>query len=215
VFAKSDAQAGARGVSAFIVERDAPGVAVSRPEKLMGIRSAHAFEVAFDGVRVPLDQRLGDEGSGFKTAMKVLNNGRMDVAATAIGIAEAALAATVDWTRQRLVGGVPLADAQGVQWMLADMALRLEASWGLAVQAATLRDAAQPYTQASAMAKLHASEMVGFVTDSALQLHGGYGYTRELPLERMVRDARILRIYEGASEIQRTVIARGLLGAAR
>jgi alkylation response protein AidB-like acyl-CoA dehydrogenase len=215
VFAKTDAQAGARGVSAFIVERDAPGVAVSRPEKLMGIRSAHAFEVAFDGVRVPLDQRLGDEGSGFKTAMKVLNNGRMDVAATAIGIAEAALAATVDWTRQRLVGGVPLADAQGVQWMLADMALRLEASWGLAVQAATLRDAAQPYTQASAMAKLHASEMVGFVTDSALQLHGGYGYTRELPLERMVRDARILRIYEGASEIQRTVIARGLLGAAR
>jgi alkylation response protein AidB-like acyl-CoA dehydrogenase len=215
VFAKTDPQAGARGVSAFIVERDAPGVAVARPEKLMGIRSAHAFEVAFENVRVPVDQRLGDEGTGFKTAMKVLNNGRMDVAGTAIGIAEAALAATVDWTRQRLVGGVPLADLQGVQWMLADMAVRLEASWGLALQAAALRGAGLPYTQASAMAKLHASEMVAFVTDMAQQLHGGYGYTRELPLERMVRDARILRIYEGASEIQRTVIARGLFAAAK
>lgn len=211
VFAKTDPGAGARGVSAFVVESGSPGLSISRPEKLMGIRGGHAFEVSFDGVRVPVDQRLGEEGSGFKTAMKVLDNSRLDVAASSLGLAEAALAAAVDWARQRQVGGAPLARKQGVQWMLADMKIRLEAAWGLTLQAVALRMAGQPFTQQSAMAKLYASEMVAFVTDTALQLHGGYGYTRELPLERYVRDARILRIYEGASEIQRTVIARSIL----
>lgn len=214
VFAKTDPAAGARGVSAFIVECASPGLQVSRPERLMGIRAAHAFEVSFSDVMVPLSQRLGDEGSGFKTAMKVLDNSRLDVAATSIGIAEAALTAAVDYTRLRRVAGEPLAERQGVQWMLADMKLELEASWALALQAVALRSAGLPFTPHSAMAKLHASEMVARVTDSALQLHGGYGFTRELPLERYVRDARILRIYEGASEIQRTVIARGLLAGA-
>ncbi len=211
VFAKTDPQAGARGVSAFVVEHQSAGLRVGPPEKLMGIRSAHAHALSFDGVRVPAAQRLGEEGSGFKTAMKVLDNSRLDVAATSIGIAEAALAAAADWVRQRINGGEPLSTRQGVQWMLADMKLRLEASWALALQAVALRSAGLPFTQASAMAKLHASETVAFVTDAALQLHGGYGFTRELPLERYARDARILRIYEGASEIQRSVIARGVL----
>ncbi|WP_202757688.1 acyl-CoA dehydrogenase family protein [Delftia acidovorans] len=212
VFAKTDMQAGARGVSAFIVPRDLPGIQVSAPEKLMGIRGGHAFEVSLDGVRVPASHRLGAEGTGFKTAMKVLDNSRLDVAATALGVAEAALAAAAQWANQRLVGGEPLATKQGIQWKLADMKLRLEASWALTMQALALRQAGQPFTQHSAMAKLHASEMVGFVTDEALQIHGGYGYTREMPLERLVRDARILRIYEGSSEVQRSIIARGVLG---
>lgn len=212
VFAKTDMEAGARGVSAFIVPRDLPGIQISASEKLMGIRGGHAFEVSLDGVRVPASHRLGAEGTGFKTAMKVLDNSRLDVAATALGVAEAALAAAAQWANQRLVGGEPLATKQGIQWKLADMKLRLEASWALTMQALALRQAGQPFTQHSAMAKLHASEMVGFVTDEALQIHGGYGYTREMPLERLVRDARILRIYEGSSEVQRSIIARGVLG---
>ena len=211
VFAKTDMEAGARGVSAFIVPRDLAGIQVSSPEKLMGIRGGHAFEVSLDGVRVPAANRLGAEGQGFKIAMKVLDNSRLDVAATSLGIAEAALMAAVDWANQRLVGGEPIATKQAIQFKLAEMKLRLEAAWGLTMQALALRQAGQPFTQQSAMAKLYASEMVGFVTDEALQIHGGYGYTREMPLERYVRDARILRIYEGSSEIQRTIIARSVL----
>ena len=212
VFAKTDAAAGARGVSAFVVETDRPGIDVAPPEKLMGIRAAHACSVSFNGVRVPVGQRLGEEGSGFRTAMRVLDNSRLDVAATALGIAEAALAAAIGWAQQRIVGGERLADKQGIQWLLADMKVRLEAAWGLTLQAVALRAAAESFKQQSAMAKLYATEMVAFVTDAAQQIHGGYGYTRDLPLERFVRDARILRIYEGASEIQRTVIARSLVG---
>ena len=212
VFAKTDMAAGPRGVSAFIVDRATPGISVSRPEKLMGIRGAHAFEVSFEGVKVPRNCLLGAEGSGFKTAMKVLDNSRLDVAGTSLGIAEAALAAAVHWARDRQIAGEALATKQGIQWMLADMKLRIEAAWGLTLQATALRTAGKPFTQQSAMAKLYASEMVAFVTDSALQIHGGYGYTREMPLERYARDARILRIYEGSSEIQRTIIARAVLG---
>ena len=212
VFAKTDMNAGARGVSAFIVPRNLAGIQISSPEKLMGIRGGHAFEVSLEGVRVPAANRLGAEGSGFKIAMQVLDNSRLDVAATSLGIAEAALKAAAEWANQRLVGGEPLATKQAIQFKLADMKLRLEAAWGLTMQALALRQARQPFSQQSAMAKLYASEMVGFVTDEALQIHGGYGYTREMPLERYVRDARILRIYEGSSEIQRTIIARSVLG---
>ena len=133
-------------------------------------------------------------------------------AATALGIAEAALAAAVQWMKDRHIAGEPIATKQGLQWMVADMKLRLEASWGLTLQALALRQAGQPFTLKSAMAKLHATEMVAFVADTALQIHGGYGYTREMPLERYVRDARILRIYEGSSEVQRNIIARLALG---
>ena len=211
VFAKTDPSAGPRGVSAFVVDRATPGLRVSSPEKLMGIRAAHSFEVTLEGARVPVDCRLGEEGSGFKTAMRVLDNSRLDVVATSLGIAEAALAAAVQWAKQRMIAGEALAAKQGAQWMFADMKLRLEAAWGLALQATALRTAGQPFSQQSAMAKLYASEMVAFVTDTALQLHGGIGYTRALPLERYARDARILRIYEGASEVQRNIIARGVL----
>ncbi len=212
VFAKTDMNAGARGVTAFVVDAQSPGITISPPEKLMGIRAAHAFEVSFDNVAVPAANRLGDEGTGFKIAMRVLDNSRLDVAATALGIAEAALAAAVSWAQQRMIAGEALGTKQGVQFMLSDMKVRLEASWALTLQALALRKAGLPFTQYSAMAKLHASEMVGFVTDQALQIHGGFGYSRDMPLERYVRDARILRIYEGASEIQRTVIARAMLG---
>lgn len=211
VFAKTDMNAGARGVSAFIVPRNLPGIQISSPEKLMGIRGGHAFEVSLDDVRVPAANLLGSEGTGFKIAMKVLDNSRMDVAATSLGIAEAALDAAASWAKQRLVGGEPIANKQGIQFKLADMKLRLEAAWALTMQALALRQQGKPFTQQSAMAKLFASEMVGFVTDEALQIHGGYGFTREMPLERYVRDARILRIYEGSSEIQRTIIARSVL----
>lgn len=212
VFAKTDPGAGARGVSAFVVPTDSPGLSVAPAEQLMGIRGGHAFAVSLDEVRVPAANRLGPEGSGFKTAMKVLDNSRLDVAATALGIAEAALEASIAWARERRIGGAPLADKQGIQWMLADMQLRLEASWGLVLQALALRQAGRPFTLQSAMAKLHASEMAGFVADQALQIHGGYGFTRAMPLERYVRDARILRIYEGSSEVQRNIIGRMLVG---
>jgi alkylation response protein AidB-like acyl-CoA dehydrogenase len=212
VFAKTDPSAGARGVTAFVVDATAAGVSIGPPEKTMGIRSAPAHAVRFDGVRVPLADRLGEEGSGFRLAMRVLDNSRLDVVATSLGIAEAALALTQAWLQERHVGGEPLARKQGVQWMVADMKVRLEAAWALAMQAVARRASGQPYSLESAMAKLYATEMVGFVVDTAQQLHGGYGYTRALPLERMARDARILRIYEGASEVQRTIIARLVLG---
>lgn len=210
VYARTDPNAGARGITAFIVETDRPGIIVSPPERLMGIRGGPTHEVALD-CRVPVANRLGEEGKGFRLAMQVLDNGRLDVAATALGLAEAAFQAAVDWVRERRVGGEPLAAKQGVQWMLADMKLRLEASWALALQAAARREAGARFTLEASMAKLHASEMVAHVTDAALQLHGGAGYTREWPLERYVRDARILRIYEGSSEIQRTIIGRTVL----
>lgn len=210
VYAKTDPAAGHRGISAFVVNKGTPGLTISAPEKLMGIRGGHAFEVALD-CRVPATQRLGDEGTGFRTAMKVLDNSRIDVAANCLGLGEAALTAAVDWARQRQVGGEPLAAKQGIQWKLADMKTRLEAAWLLTLQACAKRQAGVPYSMESSMCKLYASEAAAFITDEALQIHGGYGFTRELPLERYVRDARIMRIYEGSSEIQRTVIARGVL----
>lgn len=209
VYAKTDPDAGTRGISAFVVDRHTPGVDVSSPEKLMGIRGAPAHEVALDCF-VPAANRLGAEGSGFRTAMKVLDNSRLDVAATSLGIAEAALSSAVEWAKQRQVGGEALSRKQGLQWMFADMKTKLEAAWLLTLQAAVRREKGEPFTDAASMAKLYASEMVGFVTDTALQIHGGYGFTREMPLERFVRDARILRIYEGSSEIQRMVVARSL-----
>ncbi|CAD6551612.1 acyl-CoA dehydrogenase family protein [Paraburkholderia sabiae] len=211
VYAKTDPDAGTRGISAFVVDRHAPGVDVAPAEKLMGIRGAPAHEVALDCF-VPAANRVDAEGSGFRTAMKVLDNSRLDVAATSIGIAEAALSAAIEWLKERRVGGEPLSSRQGLQWTIADMKTRLEAAWLLTLQAAVKRAEGVPFTQAASMAKLYASEMVAFVTDAALQMHGGYGFTREMPLERFVRDARILRIYEGSSEIQRTVIARTVLG---
>lgn len=212
LFAKTDMAAGARGISAFAVPRATPGLVVGPPERTMGLKGAHVFPVTFD-IEVPESCRLGEEGSGFRTAMRVLDNGRVEVAAMAIGIARRAVSLAVAWAKERKVGGKPLADNQGIQWQLADMAADLAAAEAVSRDAAVKRASGERFSRESAIAKLVASEMVGRVTDAALQVHGGYGYTRDLALERLCRDVRILRIYEGASEIQRTIIARELLKA--
>jgi len=210
VFAKTDPAAGYKGISAFIVEPRHGGVATSAPEKTMGLRGGHVFEVAFD-CWVPERNRLGPEGSGFRTAMHVLDNGRIEVSAMCTGMAGAALDAAVSWSKTRQVDGHPIAEFQGLQWMLADMATELEAARLMGLRAASLRGSGKRYSREASMAKLLASETASAVIDRALQIHGGYGYSRDMPLERLARDVRIMRIYEGSSEIQRNIIARTLL----
>lgn len=210
VFARKTAEGPLPVIDAFIVDKGTPGMRFAAPEPVMGMRGSHVFEIVLD-CHLPAEARLGEEGSGFRLAMRVLDRGRIEVAALALGICQAALGAAVEWIAQRKVAGKPLADYQGVQWMAADMATEIEAARLLTWRAAALRQAGQPFAREAAMAKLTASETAGRVTDRALQLHGGYGYSRRMPLERLARDARILRIYEGASEIQRNIIARHLL----
>src|SRR5579883_2172345 len=211
VFALTDPTAGARGISAFVVDRRGEGVHIGAHEPTSGLRGGHVFEIAFEGCLVPAENRLGAEGSGFRTAMKVLDNGRVEIAATSTGIARAALDAALAWAKERRIDGAPIARFQGLQWMLADMATDLEAARLLGLRAASLRAQGVRFSREASMAKLYASEMAGRVTDKALQIHGGYGYSRHLPLERLVRDVRIMRIYEGSSEVQRNIIARALL----
>jgi alkylation response protein AidB-like acyl-CoA dehydrogenase len=212
VYAKTDRAAGARGISAFVVEPAVcGGITIGKPERTMGVRGGHVFEVVFDCV-VPGDGILGREGSGFRTALKTLDGGRLDIAACAIGIAEAALGAATAWAKERQIGGHPIAEFQGLQWMIADMAVDIGAARGLADAATAKRQAGERFSLEASMAKLYASEMATRVTDTALQIHGGYGYTSDLPLERYARDVRIFRIFEGSSEVQRNIIARTLLG---
>jgi alkylation response protein AidB-like acyl-CoA dehydrogenase len=211
VYAKTDRAAGARGVSAFVVEpKTASGVNVAPNEKTMGLKGGHVFGISFD-CWVPEENRLGEEGTGFRTAMKVLDNGRIEVAAQATGIANAALQAAISYAKERKVSGHPIASFQGLQWMLADSATELAAARALSMQAAMKRGTGQRYSSESAFAKLYATEAAWRIADRALQIHGGYGYTRDFPLERYLRDLRIFRIYEGSSEVQRTIIARSLL----
>jgi len=202
---------GRPAIDAFVLDRMTTGLRFAAPEPVMGMRGSHVFEISLD-CEIPASQRLGEPGSGFGTAMRVLDRGRIEVAALGLGICQAAMSATLGWIRERRVDGKPLAARQGIQWMVADMATEIEAARLLTYRAAALRQAGGDFAQAAAMAKLVASETAGRVVDRALQLHGGYGYSRRLPLERLVRDARILRIYEGASEIQRNIIARHVLG---
>lgn len=210
VYAVTDPSAGHRGISAFIVEKGTPGFTPGRAENTMGLKGGHVWELEFDCL-IPAANRIGAEGSGFKTAMQVLDRGRLEVAAMCIGIAQAALDAATDWAKTRIIGGEPLANRQGIRWQLADMATDLQAARLLALEAARQRQNGERFSQAASMAKLYASEMAHRVTDGALQLHGGYGFTRDFPLERFARDCRIMRIYEGSSEIQRTIIAGHLL----
>ena len=210
VYAKTDMTAGARGISAFVVETARGGLQVGPPERTMGLKGGHVFEVVIDCV-VPEENRLGPEGTGFRTALRVLDAGRLDIAASCVGIAESAFSAATEWAKNRQVGGEPIALFQGIQWMLADMATDIAAARGLARAATVKRGAGQRFSTEASMAKLFASEMAGRVTDKALQIHGGYGFTRDMPLERYVRDVRIMRIYEGSSEIQRNIIARAVL----
>ncbi|MDD2703841.1 MAG: acyl-CoA dehydrogenase family protein [Acidocella sp.] len=210
VFAITDPAAAHKGISAFVVDKNTPGLVAGLPEKTMGLKGGHVFELSFD-CEIPAENRIGTEGSGFRTAMKVLDNGRVEVASMCLGIAQAALDAALGWVRQRQIGGQALGEYQGIQWMLADMATQLQAARLLTQDAAAKRAQGMRFSLEASMAKLFASEAAGKVADLALQIHGGYGFTRDMPLERHVRDLRIMRIYEGSSEVQRNIIARHLL----
>jgi alkylation response protein AidB-like acyl-CoA dehydrogenase len=210
LFAKTNLDAGARGISAFVIDMPNSGVQVGPAECTMGLKGGHVFEIAIDCL-VPEENRIGSEGSGFRTALKALDAGRLDIAAACVGISQAAFAAATAWAKTRQVGGAPVAEFQGIQWMLADMAVDIAAARGLARSATLKRASGQRFSLEASMAKLFASEMAARVTDKALQIHGGYGFTRDLPLERYVRDVRIMRIYEGSSEIQRNIIGRSIL----
>lgn len=210
VYALTDPAAGHRGISAFIVPKGCEGLDVGPAERTMGLKGGHVYPLSLD-CHLPAEALLGEEGTGFRTAMKVLDNGRVEVAAQCIGMAQAALDAAKAYAEERVIGGEALSEKQGIRWMLADMALELQAARLMALEAARRRDQGKRFSDAAAMAKLKASEAAGKVADTALQIHGGYGYTRDFPVERITRDLRIMRIYEGSSEIQRNIIAGHLL----
>ena len=211
VLARSDKSAEKhRGISAFIVEKGTPGFSFGKKEAKMGIRSSPTMELVFENCRIPGDNLLGQEGQGFKVAMKTLDGGRIGIAAQALGIAQGALDAAIAYTKEREQFNKPVAAFQGVSFQLADMATQVEAARLLIYNAAYRASAGLSYSQESAMAKLFASETAMKVTTQAVQLHGGYGYTREFPVERMMRDAKITEIYEGTSEVQRVVIGAAL-----
>ncbi|SHO49628.1 acyl-CoA dehydrogenase [Desulfopila aestuarii] len=198
------------GISAFIVEKGTPGFSFGKKEKKMGIRSSPTMELVFENCQIPADNMLGKEGEGFKVAMKTLDGGRIGIAAQALGIAQGALEAAVNYAKERKQFDNPIASFQGIMFQLADMACMVESARLLVYQAAYKASNGQSYTQASAMAKLVASETAMKVSTQAVQVLGGYGYTREFPVERMMRDAKITEIYEGTSEIQRLVIGTNL-----
>jgi butyryl-CoA dehydrogenase len=207
VFARTDKNAEKHhGISAFIVEKDTPGFSFGKKEKKLGIRASLTCELVFENCRIPKGQLLGEEGAGFKVAMKTLDGGRIGIAAQALGIAQGAFEEALKYARERKQFDQPIASFQAIQFILADMALRIEGSRLLVYQSAWRASAGLPYGKESAMAKLSASETAMWVTTKAVQVLGGYGYTRDFPVERMMRDAKITEIYEGTSEIQRVVI---------
>jgi alkylation response protein AidB-like acyl-CoA dehydrogenase len=212
VTAKTNKAAGSRGITDFIVEKSWPGVSFATHYEKLGIRGSTTTDVVFDDVQVPAENRLGDEGMGFKITMDTLDAGRIGIAAQAVGIAKAAHEEAVAYVQERQQFGRPVADFQGVQFMLADMATQIEGAESLMLQAAYLRDKGVPCARESAMAKLYAGDTAMKVTDDAVQLFGGYGYMREYPAERHMRDAKITQIYEGTQQIQRLVIARTAIG---
>jgi alkylation response protein AidB-like acyl-CoA dehydrogenase len=213
VFAKTDPSAGARGVTAFLVEPSFPGFRISRHEDKMGLRLSHSVEIVFEDCRVPAENRIGDEGQGLKIALEGLDSGRVGIAAQSVGLAQGALEAATRYAKQRRAFGKPIAEYQAIEWMLADMETEVEAARALTHYAAWVRDSgAQRLGPPSARAKLYASEMANRVAYKAVQVHGSLGYSRESDVERYYRDARALTIYEGTSEMQRIVIARDLLG---
>lgn len=208
VFAVTDPTSKHKGTSAFIVESNFPGFKVGKKEKKMGIRSSPTTEIIFENCRVPKENLLGNEGDGFIIAMKTLDGGRNGIAAQAVGIAQGALDAAIGYAKERVQFGKPIVANQGVSFKLADMATAVEASRLLTYQAAWLETNNHPYGKASAMAKLMAGDTAMSVTTDAVQIFGGYGYTKEYPVERFMRDAKITQIYEGTQEIQRLVISR-------
>jgi len=211
VFAMTDKAKGTRGISAFILEKGMPGFRVGKKEEKMGIRGSATCELIFENVKVPVENLLGKEGGGFGIAMKTLDGGRIGIAAQALGLAQGAIDETVAYTKERKQFGKPISAFQNSQFQLADMQTRTDAARLLVYRAASHKDAKLPYSVEAAMAKLFASETAMEVTTKAVQLHGGYGYTREYPVERMMRDAKITEIYEGTSEVQRMVISANML----
>ncbi|MCB1184260.1 acyl-CoA dehydrogenase [bacterium] len=207
VFAQTDPALKHKGIRAFIVENTAPGFSVIRKEDKLGIRASDTAQLAFDNVRVPDDQVLGPEGSGFKVAMSTLDGGRIGIASQALGISAAAFEAARAYSREREQFGRPIAAFQAIQWKIADMATQLDAARLLTYRAAWAKDQGGRYSEESAMAKLYASEASHFITNEAVQIFGGNGYSKEYPVERHFRDARITEIYEGTSEAQRMVIS--------
>ncbi len=211
VIATTDKSKGSHGISAFIVEKGTPGFEVAKKERKLGIRSSDTVSLAFTDCRVPAVNRIGDEGFGFKFAMKTLDGGRIGIASQALGIAQASLEAALKYSKERKAFGQLIAEFQGIQFKLADMATRIDAARLLTLKSAFLKDSGKPYGSASAMAKLYASKVAVDVALEAIQIHGGYGYVKDYPVERFLRDAKITEIYEGTSEVQRIVIARSLL----
>jgi butyryl-CoA dehydrogenase len=211
VFAVTDKEKKAKGISAFIVEKGTPGFNFGKKERKMGLRSSPTLELIFENCRVPKENLLGAEGEGFKIAMSTLDGGRNGIAAQAVGIAQGAMEEAINYAKSREQFGQPIANFQAISFMLADMGTKIEAARLLTYQAAYLESAGLPYGKASAMAKLYAAEMAMEVTTNAVQIFGGYGYTRDYPVERFMRDAKITQLYEGTSEVQRLVISRYLL----
>ena len=211
VFAMTDKEKGTRGISAFIIEKGTDGFSVGAAEKKLGINASGTAELVFEDCRIPKENLLGEEGRGFKVALQTLDGGRIGIAAQAVGIARGAMEQSIKYSLEREQFNQPIAKFQAIQWMLADMATEIDASRLLAYTAAYLQSTKQPYSKEAAMAKLFASEMAMKTTNKAIQVHGGYGYSREYPVERNFRDAKITEIYEGTSEIQRLVIASHLL----
>jgi hypothetical protein len=202
---------GPRGISWFIIEKDQPGLTIGKSEDKMGLRGSDTVTLSFDGARVPASQRLGPENEGFKLALKSLDAGRIGVAAQALGVMTAAYHEAARYAQQRQAWGAPISKLQAIQFKLAEMERRVQASRLLISKAAWLKDTGQDFIRAASMAKLYATEAATWVTHQAVQVHGGYGYVKEYAVERYYRDARVMEIYEGTSEIQRLVIARSLL----
>ncbi len=211
VFAVTDKSKGSRGLSAFIVDKDTPGFTFGKKEKKLGIRASYTYELIFEDCPVPKENLLGKEGEGFKIAMQTLDGGRNGIAAQAVGIAQGAFEVARDYAKERKQFGRSISQFQAISFMLADMATKIEAARLLTYQAAYLESEGLPYSKASAMAKLFASDAAMEVTTNAVQVLGGYGYSREYPVERMMRDAKITQIYEGTNEVQRLVISRLVL----
>ncbi|BBC97229.1 acyl-CoA dehydrogenase family protein [Streptomyces griseofuscus] len=203
---------GPRGITAFLVPGDAPGLSAAAPEKKMGMKGSPTAQVHFDGVRVGDDRRIGEEGQGFGIALSALDSGRLGIAACAIGVAQAALDEAVGYATGRRQFGHPIADFQGLRFMIADMATQIEAGRALYLAAARLCDAGKPFAKQAAMAKLHCTDTAMKVTTDAVQILGGYGYTADFPAERYMREAKVLQIVEGTNQIQRMVIARHVAG---
>ncbi|WP_425058914.1 Acyl-CoA dehydrogenase, short-chain specific [Sporomusa carbonis] len=211
VFAMTDKSKGVKGISAFILEKGMPGFTFGKKEHKMGIRTSQTMELIFQDVKVPKENLLGKEGEGFKIAMSTLDGGRIGVAAQALGIAQAALDHAVKYSKERVQFGKPIASNQAIAFMLADMATKIDAARLLTYRAAYLKDKGLPHSKEAAMAKMYASDVAMAVTTDAVQIFGGYGYSREYPVERLMRNAKITQIYEGTNQVQRMVISGALL----